>query len=264
MLRLARAFYAPEASLLIRIGDWTVRPIMNLVERNGTPIKLEPRAMDLLVYLAFAPNRVKSADELLREVWRGRVFDEGVVYKKINQLRRALGDDPRGGRFIETIPKRGYRLVAPVAVEEAGETNRHWRSGSETSVAVLPFVSIDGPDYEYFADGLTEELLSKLTAVPQLRVVARISSLYFKGKNEPVRTIGSLLGVRYVVTGSVRRSGNVLRVTVGLDDADEDNNLWSNVFERVSTDVFEIQDEIVSAIVARVEVTLRGASVHDP
>ena len=99
----------------IKIGGWTVTPTLNRLERDGASTKLEPRAMDLLVYLANARGRVVPADELLREVWQGRVFDDGIVYKRINQLRKALGDDAHGTRFIETIPKRGYRLVAAVA-----------------------------------------------------------------------------------------------------------------------------------------------------
>jgi TolB-like protein/Flp pilus assembly protein TadD len=243
----------------IRIGDWTVSPSLNLVERDGASVKLEPRAMDLLIYLASTTGRVASADELLREVWHGRVFDGSVVYKKINQLRRALGDDSRGMRFIETIPKRGYRLVAPVAVQ-SGEQPPPRAAAAEITVAVLPFVSIDGPAHEYFVDGLTEELLLRLARVPQLKVVARTSSFYFKGKNEPLQAIGRLLGVRYVVNGSVRRSGDVLRVTVQLDDAAKGTNVWSDRFERVAAEVFAIQDEIVLAVADRLELALRGAS----
>jgi adenylate cyclase len=241
----------------IRIGDWTVQPSLNLIERNGASIKLEPRAMDVLVYLATAPNPVTSADELLREVWRGRVFDDGVVYKKINQLRQALGDDGRGGRVIETIPKRGYRLVAAVTVENAESQDKPAHSTTEATIAVLPFVSIDGPEHEYFADGLTEELLNRLAALPQLRVSARTSSFYFKGKDVPLGTIGRLLNVRYVVNGSVRHSGDVLRITVRLDDATNGNNVWSDRFERTRREVFALQDEIVLAVVDRLELTLR-------
>ena len=237
----------------IKIGDLTVSPSLNLVERHGASIKLEPRAMDLLVYLAGTAGRVVSADELLREVWQGRVFDDNVVYKKINQLRRALGDDPRGKRFIETIPKRGYRLIAPVTTDPANGA-----SSEEVTVAVLPFVSIDGPEHEYFADGLTEELLLRLARVPQLRVAARASSFYFKGKSEPLQAIGRLLRVSYVVNGSVRRSGDVLRITVRLDDAAKGTNVWSDRFERVAAEVFAIQDEIVLAVVKRLELALRG------
>ena len=297
-----------------KIGDWTVRPSLNLVERNGTSIKLEPRAMDLLVYLAKAGDRVVSADELLRHVWQGRVFDDGLVYKKINQLRNALGDDARGGRFIETVPKRGYRLVAPIVevadaqspatIDPAGpdhglatdgpvkkgaghrSTFRRlgpWLAGmavalvaggigavrfhgvagisapSDTaaiSVAVLPFVSINGPDDEYFSDGLTEELLSRLSRVPRLNVRARSSSFYFKGRNEPVQTIGRLLDVQYVLNGSVRRSGDVLRVSVWLDDAVSGHNVWLDQFERDGAEVFAIQDEIALAVVDHLELTL--------
>jgi adenylate cyclase len=232
-----------------------------LLERSGASIKLEPRAMDLLVYLATVPDRVTSTDELLREIWRGRVFDGSVVYKKINQLRRALGDDAHGSRYIETIPKRGYRLVAAVAIENADPPNRSASETAELTIAVLPFVSIDGPEHEYFADGLTEELLNRLACVPQLKVIARTSSFYFKGRNEPLETIGRLLGVRYVVNGSVRRSGGVLRVTVRLDDAVNGNGVWSDLFEHAGTEVFAMQDQIALAVVDRLALTLRGKAL---
>lgn len=101
----------------MKIGDWTVLPSQNLIQRGSDSMKLEPREMDLLVYLSKNAERVVSTDELLRDVWHGRVFDEGVVYKKINRLRKALGDDSHNPRFIETIPKRGYRLVAGVVAD---------------------------------------------------------------------------------------------------------------------------------------------------
>jgi len=91
----------------ITVGTWTVAPALNLIECDGVSIKLEPRVMDLLIYFAKAGDRVVSAEDLLRDVWQGRVFDDGIVYKKINQLRKALGDDPHAPRFIATIPKRG-------------------------------------------------------------------------------------------------------------------------------------------------------------
>ena len=102
----------------LRIGPWKVVPSQNLIEREGASSKLEPRAMDLLVYLANSHDRVVSAEELLRAVWQGRVFDDGIIYKKITQLRKALGDDPQQPAYIQTIPKRGYRLIAHVALLE--------------------------------------------------------------------------------------------------------------------------------------------------
>jgi TolB-like protein len=250
--------FRDDPLMRIRIGDWTVRPSLNLIECDGRSIRLEPRAMDLLVYLATMPDGVASADELLREVWQGRVFDGNVVYKKINQLRRALGDDARASRFIETIPKRGYRLVASVSLDRGDHDRRTNHVAPETTVAVLPFISLDGSEHEYFADGLTEELLNRLAGVPQLRVAARTSSFYFKGRNDSLQTVGRMLGVRYVVNGSVRRSRDVLRINVRLDDATKGDNVWSDRFERACAEVFAIQDEIALAIAHRLEVTLRG------
>lgn len=105
----------------MKIGDWTVLPTLNQLQRGDVCVKLEPRAMDLLVYLANAGERVVPTDELLRGVWQGRVFDDGIVYKRINQLRKALGDDPQQPTFIETIPKRGYRLIAAVARDDTAQ-----------------------------------------------------------------------------------------------------------------------------------------------
>src|SRR5262245_62095604 len=105
----------------MKIGDWTVLPALNQLQRGDACVKLEPRAMDLLVYLANAGERVVPTDELLRGVWQGRVFDDGIVYKRINQLRKALGDDPQQPTFIETIPKRGYRLIAAVVRDDSAD-----------------------------------------------------------------------------------------------------------------------------------------------
>jgi DNA-binding winged helix-turn-helix (wHTH) protein/Tol biopolymer transport system component len=127
----------------IQIGDCTVLPALNVLERDGASVKLEPRAMDLLVYLANARDRVVPPDELLREVWQGRVFDDGIVYKKINQLRKALGDDSQDARFIETIPKRGYRLVAAVIV---AEDEPMWAQAERREVATTT-VAERAPDH---------------------------------------------------------------------------------------------------------------------
>jgi TolB-like protein/DNA-binding winged helix-turn-helix (wHTH) protein len=272
----------------LTIGQWTVRPSLNVIEREGASIKLAPRAMDLLVYLANAGDRVVSVDEMLRNVWHGRVFGDGVVYTKINQLRNALGDDPRGGRFIETVSKRGYRLVAPVAEhrEVAPDaapvppgTRSPWRiakdglqAGEAIRVAVLPFASINGPEDDYFCDGLAEELLDRLSHVALLSVAPRTSSFYFKGRAEPLKTIGALLGVQYVINGSVRRAGDRLRVTVRLDDATRNSNVWSEQFERGTDEIFTVQDEIALAVVEHLHVTLQDdvhsaltyRATHDP
>ena len=100
----------------LNVGGWTVIAEQNLLQRGGRSLKLEPRAIELLLYLAHRPGKVIAAEELLlNHLWRGRVVEDSAIYKRINELRKAFGDDPRDPRYIETIPKRGYRLVAPVA-----------------------------------------------------------------------------------------------------------------------------------------------------
>ena len=99
----------------MNVGGWTVLPEQNLLQRDGQSIKLEPRAIELLVYLARRPGKVVTAQDLMADVWRGRIVEDSAIYKRINELRKAFGDDAREPRFIETIPKRGYRLVATVA-----------------------------------------------------------------------------------------------------------------------------------------------------
>jgi DNA-binding winged helix-turn-helix (wHTH) protein/dipeptidyl aminopeptidase/acylaminoacyl peptidase len=127
----------------MRIGDWTVIPSQNVIERDGASVKLEPRAMDLLVYLASSGGRVVSPDELLRDVWHGRVFDEGLVYKKINQLRKALGDDSHHSRFIETIPKRGYRLSAQIVREVEASASEPPGAAAVVPAPLVPVVAVD-------------------------------------------------------------------------------------------------------------------------
>ena len=113
----------------IKIGDWTVTPALNLLERNGHSIPIKPLTMDVLVYLASHAGEVVSADELITSVWKGQVVGDGSVYQTINQLRHALGDHREGARLVETIPKRGYRLVATVVplAAERPIRSRAWK-----------------------------------------------------------------------------------------------------------------------------------------
>jgi DNA-binding winged helix-turn-helix (wHTH) protein/TolB-like protein len=122
----------------MKVGDWTVTPARNLLDDGTRSIKIEPRTMELLVYLARRAGQVVSADDLVREVWHGRVFDDGIVYNKITQLRKALGDHSRVPRFIETIPKRGYRLVARVVPDELPVTGAEPAEVKPATSAVTP------------------------------------------------------------------------------------------------------------------------------
>ena len=153
--------------------------------------------MEVLVYLAEHPGEVISSDELIRVVWKGRVVGDGSVYRAINHLRQALRDNPQDAQFIQTVPKRGYRLVAPVRQSPQSAV-----SSDARSIAVLPFINMSPePEQEYFSDGMTEEILNALAHVPGLRVAARTSAFSFKGTNVDIRAVGEKLNVDHVLEG---------------------------------------------------------------
>jgi TolB-like protein/DNA-binding winged helix-turn-helix (wHTH) protein len=279
----------------IRIGAWTASPALNLLERDGHSTKIEPRAMDVLMVLARHSGGVVSVDELLASVWKGVVVGDGSVYLAINQLRGVLDAGSEGPSHIETIPKRGYRLVVPVdpaGVQQAAgraassapqslprERRLGWllagvvagslllvsasllrdspQPAASTSVAVLPFVNISSdPEQEYFADGITEELSNALSRIRDLHVTGRTSAFYFKGRNEDVRTIGAALDVEHILEGSVRRSQDRVRITAQLVNARTGYHLWSHTYERTLDDAFVIQDEIAQSVANALQITL--------
>jgi len=280
----------------IRIGAWIASPALNLLERGTRSIKIEPRAMDVLMFLVRRDGAVVSVEELIASVWKGVVVGDGSVYLAISQLRQALDDSADDTRYIETIPKRGYRLTVPVErVEPASEPEytasqttmrrplkrafRWWlvaavagvmviaafaaalrndaRPGPANSVAVLPFDNFSSdPEQEYFADGITAELLNALSRVRDLRVTARTSSFHFKDRNEDLRAIGETLGVEHVLQGSVRKAGDQVRITAQLSNARTGDHLWSETYERRLDDIFLIQDEIAKSVADALQVKL--------
>lgn len=300
---------------ILRIGAWRVDPALCEISKDGNTLKLEPREMQLLVYLAAHAGRVVSVEQLLEKVWTGVVVTSGSVYQAVASLRRLLGDDTREPTHIANVPRRGYRLVAPVtawvdapdgpAVRDpqlvppegapvprtAG--SRAWRTAvilsivllaalgyialdklwlsrggtlpswgtaspaADKSIAILPFVDMsERHDEEYFADGMSEELLDLVSQVPGLKVPARTSCFYFKNKQATVSEIAKALGVAHVLEGSVRKSGNTMRVTVQLIRADNGFHLWSHTYDRDLSDIFKVQDEIAAAVVEALKVKL--------
>lgn len=285
----------------IRIGAWTVTPALGLIERGTSSIRIEPRAMDVLVMLAQRGEAPVPVDELIATVWKGVVVGDGSVYLAINQLRQAL-DDPAGGiRHIETIPKRGYRLTVPVEfpgsptapaqlsappVAPAPRPAMRRRlprwilpavagalvlavaawvlrkpadpvPGPESAVAVLPFENLSSdPEQQYFADGITVEILDTLTRVRGLQVTARASSFGAAAHDGDLRTLGQVLGVHYVLEGSVRKAGDQVRISAQLRNARTGVNLWGRTYERRLDDLFAIQDEIAASVASALQIGL--------
>lgn len=240
-------------ALDFRIADWLVEPRMCRISRRGRTAHVRPRLIDLLHFLASNPGHVVGKEEIFEHVWHGDSVVESVLARSIADLRRILHDRAATPRIIETIAKRGYRLIAPVAWLATGD------AVPRPSVAVLPFANL-GPDpvEQYFCDGITEEVTNALAGVAGLRVTARTSAFTFRDRAIDVRAVGRQLGVGHVVEGSVRRAGASLRVTVQLIDASDGCHRWSRRFDRPSGDVFAVQDEIAQAIRSDLEVTLLG------
>ncbi len=276
------------AATKTRIGDWTADPELNLLQRGDRSVRLEPRAMDVLMQLAVRVGAVTSVEDLMTTVWKGLVVSDGSVYLAISQLRQALGDAPNGVSYIETVPKRGYRLVVlvePLATEQVADPKpqpsaRSWKTpalavaavatllalvwmlrpvgaAADHSLAVLPFADLSPEgDQAYFADGITEEVLNRLASVRDLRVIGRTSSFLLRGQSAEARVVGEKLGVEHVLVGSVRKSGGRVRVTAQLTEARTSQQLWSQTYERGLEDIFAVQDEIAKAVATAMEVKL--------
>ena len=244
-----------------RVGDWLVEPSLNRVIRAGEVRHLRPRLMDLLVYLAGHAHQVVTKDQILDDVWGGRFVAESVLSRSVADLRQLLDDDAQEPRVIETISKRGYRLVAGVTRSEPGSAIGPHGPDGRPSLAILPFLDLaPARDYEYFCDGLAEELTNRLAHLHGLRVVARTSAFMFKGKVADVREIGRQLGVRAVLEGSVQRSGGRVRVTAQLIDVSDGCHRWSGRFDQASDDIFAIEDEIARTVVSELRVKLLGGT----
>jgi TolB-like protein/Flp pilus assembly protein TadD len=251
---------------VIRIGEWRVDPALDEFSKDGQTVRVQPKLMRMLICLAEHAGQVVSVDQLLNEVWNGVIVTSDSVYHAVAALRRLLGDGAKQPVYIANVLRRGYRLVAPVTPwtdtstlrgRDPPATAAEAIGGSEKSIAVLPFVDLsEKRDQEYFADGMAEELVNLLAKVPGIRVIGRSSSAQFKGKNEDLRTIGSVLGATYAVEGSVRRSGNRLRVTAQLIGTQDGSQLWSGRYDKDFDEVLQIQDQIAASLVRALQVAV--------
>jgi transcriptional activator of cad operon len=295
---------------MLRIGAWGVNPRSSQISRGGETARVDVRTMRLLLCLAEHAGEVVSIDDLLNQVWPGVIVTQDSVYQSVASLRRLLGDDPKQPTYIATVPRLGYRLVAPVSpwvdqsITQTGPSrashSEHatrattdaptpsprlrasltWAAGAalclalavaflfrgtaannnhaaspgivpqpQKSIAVLPFLDLtEGMKQEEFADGMTEELIDKLSKIPGLRVPPPTSSFYFKSKHITIADIAKTLGVAYVIDGSVRKSGARLRVAARLIRADNGYVVWSETYDRPFDDILIVQDEIAGEV----------------
>jgi TolB-like protein/DNA-binding winged helix-turn-helix (wHTH) protein/Flp pilus assembly protein TadD len=323
-----------------RVGDWTAIPARRLLRSGDGEITLEPRVMDLLICLARHQGDVVSRDRLVEEVWHGTIVSDSPIYQTLAKLRKALGDDHHAPRYIETIAKRGYRLIAAVTWDEPGAEDpaagepesaaaavapdsslaaqapadlgpapshalpakrslgsmlvlvlvttlyiflassdtatsidpRDDEAAAARAIAVLPFVDMsEGGGKAYLGDGIAEQLIHTLSALPELRVIARTSSFAFRDDDVDAVTIASELNVGLILEGSIRTAGDQIRVSAQLVDGRDAFHIWSRTFEQPIGDVFDIQDAIARDVAALIlgEKIAQGMgpvryATHDP
>jgi len=298
----------------IQIGEWVADPETDTISRGGETQKLEPRTMRLLLLLAQSPGSVFSVEKMLSEIWPGVVVGPASVYQAVSQLRRLLKDTDPEPTHIATVPRKGYRLIAPVralappapaptaapnftpvgqplasAPPPAARPRRTifralaisigvalvmagawfvWHSYFATpdpisrSIVVIPFddMTEDHVD-QSFCDGLTEELSNWLAQIPTLRVLARTSALKFHRKDD-VRQIGRELNVTDVLEGSIRQSGDHIRVSVQLIDTHTTDQVWNQDFDHPVEDAIEMQDDIARAVAEALQIRLTTATTQ--
>ena len=230
----------------------------HLLFRGERMIPLAPKVSDVLLLLVENAGGVVAKDVLLSTVWRDAVVGEGSLTRTISLLRSALAEAaPRERReYVATIAKRGYRFVAPVSqVREPLPAH----TSTRVMLAVLPFENLSGdPTQEYFSDGLTEEMITQLSRLnPRgMGVIARTSTMKYKGTAKSARQIGSELSVSYVLEGSVRRVVNRVRITAQLIKVSDETHLWAESYERSLGDILTVQNEVTEAIATRIRLEL--------
>jgi TolB-like protein len=237
-----------DSSPAVHFGLFEVDLRAGEIRKGGRRINLQEQPFQVLAALLEQPGEMVSREELQERLWPNETVDfDCGLNKAIRKIRMALGDSADDPRFLQTLPRRGYRFIAPV--EQAGIRI--------DSLAVLPLENLSSdPAYEHFTDGMTDAVITKVARIGFLRVISRTSTLRYKGTRKPVAMIAKELGVDAVVEGAVMHSGQRVRITAQLIRAADDRHLFSEEYERDLTDVLTLQGEVAQAIAGRIEMKL--------
>lgn len=255
-----------EKIMIYQFAGFTIDTERFLLRQGGASVSIEPLAFDLLLYLAENRDRVVGRDELLENLWRGKVVSDSALAARLRDVRKAVGDSGSRQQVIRTVHGRGYQFVAQLltggdssATEQPGpvEHSIDLSIPEHPSIAVLPFTVMSAdPEQEFFADGVAEDIITALSKISRLLVVARNSTFTYKGKPVDVKQVSREQGVRYVLQGSVRKAGHRVRVTVQLVDALTGGHRWAERYDRELEDIFAVQDDITRNVVSALDVHL--------
>ncbi|HEX5602200.1 MAG TPA: winged helix-turn-helix domain-containing protein, partial [Pyrinomonadaceae bacterium] len=251
----------PHHNLYYEFGPYQLNVNTRLLKRAGETISLTPKAADILVLLITRAGQLVEKDELLREIWPNTFVEEANLSQNIFYLRKALGDDRAGPKYIETVTRRGYRFIATVRVVEAEEN--HLSNGVHVNnrpvVAVLPFTNVMGdPEVEYLVQGITDNVINNLSRISKLRVMSRSAVFRYKTKEIDPQQAGRDLGAQVVVVGKITSRPGQNLIAVELVDALTGWQLWGESFDSEKQDLLEVQDAITRQIVASLKLQLSG------
>jgi adenylate cyclase len=282
--------------MMLQFEGYTLDVGRNVLRAADREIALRRKSFSLLRYLVENADRLVTKEELLKAIWPDVTASDESLTHCVSEVRQALHDGDQA--IIKTVARRGYRFAAPVTrvaahaeappaaesrpagfdsgtrptIEDARERAYvpyppphagEGREGPQPCVAVLPFTNLGGdPEQDYFSDGMTEDIITELSRFSELLVIARNSSFQYKGRAVDIRQVGQELGARYVLEGSVRRSGGRIRIAAQLIDAVTGAHRWAERYDRELHDAFEVQDEVARAIVTLLAAHVNRAEIE--
>src|SRR6266850_5022149 len=235
-----------DAERLLRFESFELDVRSRELRKGNNRIRLQEQPFEILRMMLERPGDGVTREELAKRLWPAGTFVdfEHSLNAAVKRLRAALGDDADNPRFVETLPRRGYRFIAPLGAHEHVVPTPPAPPDYRARLAVLPFTNSSGEaGQEYFSDGLTEEMIMQLGRLGRGRigVIARTSSMAFRGATRRAREIGEALRADYLLEGSVRRDGDRLRITAWLVETSSETHLWTDVYERHLTDCLSVQ-----------------------
>lgn len=262
------------------------------LRRNGTLCHVEPLVFDILLFLVRNPGRVIGRDEMIDAVWDGRIVSDATISSGIKSARKAIGDSGGLQRYLQTVRGRGFRFTADVTQTPGGDqkavelpvptargpepggdvTGREVTGGSAKQtaplrdgtkrpvIAVIPFDNLSAEADAFFADGLTEDIITNLARFRDLLVISKTSSFQFRGRDEALSEFCARLGAEFAVLGATRRAGGQVRITAQLVEATTGIHLWADSYDRQMEDIFAVQDEVTRTIAATLGVKVQDVA----